>query len=737
MPIAHPGSTNTASLQARLQAALAHHQAGRIEPAQSLYAQILLLAPRHAEVLRLHALTLAAQNKLPEATAQLHAALAVQPHFPEAHYSLGNLLQAQHQFPAAIDAYRSALRQNPRLTEAHNNLGNAHAALAQWEPAASAYREALRLLPSYPEALNNLANALRHLGRPADSLATAQRALSIRPNYADAHNSIGLAHAALGQPASARAAFEAALHHSPHFPEALCNLGQLLVREKQPEPAAQHFLAALQQNPTYPEALLGLGNALLALARHDEARAAYEQALALRPAYTEARANLGNVFQKQRRFPEAIAAYEAALALDPQNPELHNNLGTALQSAKKIPAALDAFHRALALRPDYPEALNNLSLALKHQNKFPEAEAALRRALALQPDYAEAHNNLANLYLSLCRGPEALTHYARAAELDPAHPTIPFNRGAALLLCGELSAGWPLYENRFATWLPHERRHTHVPQWRGDFPLRGRTILLHAEQGLGDTLQFIRYAPQVAALGATVRLEVQPAIAPLLKNFPGVASLHLQHEQLPAFDCHCRLLSLPLAFQTTVETIPAATPYLSVPLTPHTSLLPPRRAASTRRVGLVWQGNPNHENDHNRSLPFAQLRTLLDAQPELEFISLQKPECAEFVAYARERSANASLIPLISNLPLNSFADTATVIAELDLVIAVDTSVAHLAGAMGKPVWLLLPFSPDWRWLLGRTDSPWYPSMRLFRQSAVGDWSAPLREITEALKRLP
>ncbi len=741
MPIAHPGPPAHASIQVKLTTALAHHQAGRIEPAQILYAQILALAPRHAEVLRLHALTLAAQNKLPAAIAQLRAALAAQRHFPEAHYTLGNLLLAQHQPAAAIDAYHAALRQNPKLAEAHLNLGNAHSALRQWEPAASAYRAALRLRSAYPEAHNNLANALRHLGRPADSLAAARRALSLNPHYADAHNTAGLAHAALGQHAEARAAYETALRHAPHFPEALCNLGQLLEAQKQPEPAAQHFLAALQQNPAYPEALLGLGTALLSLGRLDEARAAYERALALRPNYAEAHANLGNVFQKQRQFSEAVTSYERALALDPQNPELHNNLGTALQSAKKIPAALDAFHRALALRPDYPEALSNLSLALKHQNNFTDAEAALRRALALQPDYAEAHNNLANLLLSLCRAPEALAHYRRATALDPAHPTIPFNHGAALLLSGDLAAGWPLYEHRFASWLPHERRHTHVPQWRGDFPLAGRTLLVHAEQGLGDTLQFVRYIPLLAAQGATILLEAQRPLLPLLAQLPGVASLHAQHDPLPPFDCHCPLLSLPLAFQTTLETIPAKTPYLSAPsghpspITPDPS---PRDARPRARIGLVWKGNPHHENDHNRSLPFAQLRPILEAHPDLQFFSLQKPASPEFNAFA---SVSLRPSPLAPRLPpvdlaphLNTFADTAAAIADLDLVIAVDTSVAHLTGAMGKPVWLLLPFFPDWRWLLNRTDTPWYPNMRLFRQTTVADWTAPLHEVATALQ---
>lgn len=499
-----------------------------------------------------------------------------------------------------------------------------------------------------------------------------------------------------------------------------------LQRQGRWEEAGAQCLAVLRQAPAHAGALLRLG---LVRTRAGDPAAALEpigRAIAIEPT-AAAHAGLGHALRALKRNQEAVDSFDLALALEPDQVEVLFNRGNALRDLKQLEPALASYERVLALRPDHARALNNRGAVLRILRRYDEALASYDHALTLTPDDAGLHNNRGNVLLAMRRHEEALASYQRALELKPDHAGAHWNEGLCRLLLGDLAGGWRQYEWRWQRpTFSSRRRDFDPPLWRGERPLAGQTILLHAEQGLGDTIQFCRYAELVAAQGATVVLEVQPPLQSLMRSLRGPAQVLAQGQPLPDFDCHCPLLSLPLAFDTRVETVPAPVPYLSAPEERSAFWRERLGPSSLPRVGLVWSGQPKHRNDHNRSMSLSVLAPLLGQRAG--FVSLQK----ELRAGDRDfLDAHPEILNL--GVELDDFADTAGLVDALDLVIAVDTSVAHLAGALGKPVWVLLPFTPDWRWLLHRPDSPWYPTARLFRQPAIGDWGRVIASVAEAL----
>lgn len=397
----------------------------------------------------------------------------------------------------------------------------------------------------------------------------------------------------------------------------------------------------------------------------------------------------------------------------------------------RLHEALAGFDRALSLQADCIQAYCGRGEVLAEMGQYDEALASYDKALELAPDHAEACNGRGYILQALRHYPEALASYDRAVSITPDFAEAQFNKSRLKLLLGDYAEGWSLYEWRWR--VPKNQvyfKSFQQPLWLGDGPISGKTILLHAEQGFGDVIQFVRYAPKVEALGARVLLGAHPALIPLLQSLPCAVTLGTRVEAFPAFDLHCPLGSLPLAFKTELDSIPADIPYLAAE--------PPRRAQWQQRlgvrhrprIGLAWSGSPHHANDRNRSLSLDRLAPLLGL--DFEFHSLQKE------IRAGDRAALAAFgVVACHEGALRDFADTAALIAELDLVIAVDTAVAHLAGALGKPVWVLLPYSPDYRWLTGRRDSPWYPTARLFRQDRVGDWAGVIEAVRAELQAPP
>jgi Tetratricopeptide repeat/Glycosyltransferase family 9 (heptosyltransferase) len=399
--------------------------------------------------------------------------------------------------------------------------------------------------------------------------------------------------------------------------------------------------------------------------------------------------------------------------------------GVALHRAGRIPEAIGLYRAALARAPDNANAHNSLGAALLRQDDLEGAEASLRRALALRPGFPEALNNLGRVARADGRLAEATRHFDAALAARPGFAQALWNRATTRLLAGDMPGGWADFEARWA--LPEVGPPQVLPRpaWGGE-PLAGRTILLQPEQGLGDTIQFARYAAVLSARGAAVVLGVQPELKRLMTTLPGTTAVVARGEPLPHFDCHLPLLSVPFVLRHGMTDLPCATPYMRAE---------PEVAARWRerigagpglKVGLVWAGNPNHSNDANRSLPQGRLAPLL-AVPGVRLFALQ----------LGARRTDLAALPGVTDLGggLTDFAETAGALSALDLLVTVDTSPAHLAGALGRPVWLLLPAEPDWRWMLGRGDSPWYPTMRLFRQQRRGDWTAPIQDVAAALRR--
>jgi tetratricopeptide (TPR) repeat protein len=495
---------------------------------------------------------------------------------------------------------------------------------------------------------------------------------------------------------------------------------------------------AVALRPDYAEAFSNRGVTLHELKRFEEALASYDRALTLRPDYAEAFCNRGLTLHKLKRFEEALASYDCALALRPDFAEALSNRSLTLHELKRLEEALATYDRALKVRPDYVEALSNRGVTLHELKRFEEALASYDRALILRPDYAEALSNRGVTLHELKRFAEALASYDRALKVRPDYAGAHFNEALCRLLIGDFDHGWEKHEWRWETEQQrNEKRNFAQPQWTGQQDIAGKTVLLHAEQGFGDTIQFCRYVPLVAARGARVILEVQEPLHELMNTLPGAAQIISRGEPLPDFDIHCPLLSLPLAFGTRLETIPSVTPYLRAPAQALKKWQEKLGKKNKLRVGLVWSGGfrPNQPElwsvNKRRNIPLAKLGGLKN--PDIEFYSLQKGQPAESeLADLILRSWDGPQIVDFTSL-LNDFSDTAGLVENLDLVISVDTSTAHLVGALGKPVWILNRFDTDWRWLLDREDSPWYPTARLFRQDETRQWDNVIARVHVAL----
>ena len=456
--------------------------------------------------------------------------------------------------------------------------------------------------------------------------------------------------------------------------------------------------------------------------------ASYDRALGIRPDFAEAHANRGSALHALKRFEEALASYDRALALRPDYAEARYNRGNVLHALKRFEEALADYEHALALRPDYVEALANRGVTLHELKRFEEALASHDRALAVRPDYADAFVNRGVTLHELKRFEEALASYDRAIALRPDYAQAHFNEAVCRMLIGDFDRGWQKLEWGWETEeLKNAKRTFSQPLWLGSDEIAGKTVLLHGVHGFGDTIQFCRYVPHVVERGARVILEIQEPLRELMGTLPGAAQIVSRGEPLPDFDLHCPLLSLPLALGTRLATIPAQTPYLRASpqaVMDWNARLGPRHRP---RIGLAWSGRPEHNNDRNRSMRLSTLLSPL-AGFDATYVSLQREVREDDAPVLQGRSDI-----LHFGEELKSYADTAALIANLDLVISVDTSVAHLAGALAKPVWILLPFIPDWRWLLDRDDSPWYPTARLFRQDETRSWDSVMARVHAAL----
>jgi tetratricopeptide (TPR) repeat protein len=556
------------------------------------------------------------------------------------------------------------------------------------------YRQVLALDPAHADSLHMLGIACAQKGSNAEAAALIRRAIELKPAEASYHGNLGNVLQELGQLDDAIASYRRALTLAPNLAELHNNHGNALQRKGQIDQAMAAYQRALTLRPKFPEPHFNLGNALQKKDRWEDAIAAYQQALTLRPSYAEAHLNRGIALFRKGEIESAIVAYQRALALQANLVEAHANLGNALLHVGRLDDAIAVFQRALALRPDQPDVDHDLANALRESGCLDEAIAAYQRSLATRPQFADSHFGLAWTYL----------------------------------LKGDFQRGWAEYEwrNGLRDAAPHAR-HFLQPRWAGA-ELHGQRILLYAEQGFGDTFLAFRYVPIVRARGGQVVVQCPSPMLRLLAAQPGIELAVEDGQAPPPFDFQCPFMSLPGVFGTMLDTIPAQFPYLFA----QSDLVEiwkerVNEAAGAMKVGLVWSGKPV---PRNRSVPLSRLSPL-DQIAGVRWHSLQVGDAA---ASARTPPASMHLTDWSGQLA--DFAETAALIANLDLVITIDTAVAHLAGAMGKPVWVMLQFVPDWRWLLDRSDSPWYPTMRLFRQPRPGDWGSIISKIAIELRLL-
>jgi tetratricopeptide (TPR) repeat protein len=673
-------------------------------------------------------------------------------------------LHREGRLPEAEGIYAELLRQDPSDADVLHLQGVLAHQTGRHEWAAELIRRALSLQRT-SAACTSLGTVLMALGRPAEALASYEDALALQPDSAAAFSASAAALRELGLAEQALARADAAIVLQPTT-EAYCHRGAALYDLGRLDDAVASFDQAIALTPQCVEAYNYRGMALQQLQRLPAALASFEQALMLRPQSAELHNNRGNLLRHLKRYAEALASHDRAIALQPGLAAAHNNRALALQALGRWREAAEGYQRALQLRPDFAEAWNNLGTVQCELGQPAVALESGKRALALQPampgvhanlgnilrdlerpqdalaeyelalreapDRADSHCHRGNALFDLRRIPEAIASYDRAIELNPRHAQSHFNKSLCLLLSGDFARGLPLYEWRQELEPAAKPALPRGAPWRGDRELAGKTLFVYADQALGDTLQFCRYAKLAEQRGARVILAAQPQLQELLTGLGPTIQVVPPGEPPAGCDYHCALMSLPLAFGTTLASIPAGDPYLFAQ-PPRVALWRQRLGDTGFRIGIAWQGSRNRI-DVGRSVPL-EMFTRLAAIPGARLISLQKGDAVEQLR-AESRALPVEVLAEGFDSGPQAFLDSAAVMANLDLVITCDTALAHLAGALGRPIWVALKHVPDWRWLQDRADCPWYPTMRLFRQSRRGDWDGVFVAIQDELARL-
>lgn len=681
------------------QAGRKKHQAGDLRGAQRAYRDLLAMQPGHAEGWNGLAMLELQENRPVEAEQAARQSIAADPKKAVYHHHLGVALRNQKKVEEALVAFQQAAELDPQLIEAKIKVGEMLERLQRGPEAVQIYREVVAQSPKHVPTWNSLGILLTSLGRYEEAVKSYQAAIKLDPQRAEPHNNLGNTYKVQRNLPAAIECYQKAIRLKPDYAKAHYNLGNVLqVQGKFHEAMASYQLAILYKGD-YAEAHDDLANVLVQLGRNEEAMKCYMEALRHNPRYLNALHNLGTLFNTMHRPDEAQTCFERALAVNPKLPETHNNLGNVFKVRLELEKAMECYDRAIDLKPDYGKAHYNRANCLLEFGQFDEANTAYERAIECYPDYPEAN----------------------------------FQHGILHLLRGDLLGGWPGYEWRWGMQNAQKGKRTFSqPTWTGE-PLNGKTLLLYTEQGLGDTVQFIRYAEMCKARGARVVVEAQPRLVPLLKSCVGIDELIPRGTPLPEFDVQAALLSLPHIFQTTLETIPSKTPYLHAD---------PELMARWRewlanipgyKIGIVWQGSPTFLRDATRSIPLEHFDMLAEL-PDVTLITLQKGTGTEQIA---ELSGAFPIVQLPDDVDTaaGAYMDTAAIMQSLDLIVSSDTSGVHVAGALGIECWVALGYVPDWRWLLDRTDCPWYPSMRLFRQKVRDDWDGVFEEIAAEVEK--
>ena len=691
--------TSLKDIEIQFEQAKKLHQKNVLIEASVIYEAILKAEPRHADAMHLLGLVAVQNGQYELGISWIEKAICIEPCNAKFHSNLGAAFVDTHQHLKALSSYDRAIAIDPSFIDAHYNKAVSQIALNHWQDAVQSLEQALLYRPLCFEALYLLGNALQELRRFKESIARYRQAESINSRYAPLFFNLANALKALG------------------------NM----------EEAIKNYEESLKIDQAFMDAYINLGNALKESDQTDRAITVYQKAIAVNPCFHKAHFNLGNAYKHCQKYELAVKSYDAAIRINDQYQEAYLNKGAALVELLLLEDALQSYSAAIKLKTDDALAYFNCANTLAKLFKFEEAIQNYGQAIHYKRDYYEAHFNMGNVFLELGNPSKAIENYDFAIALNPQYEEAIWNKSNALLLAGKYESGWKLYEIRRRENQAVPPRSFEQSVWLGKESIAGKTILIHAEQGLGDTLQFIRYVPKLADLGARVLLEVQPQLLSLLQTVKGISLLVKKGDDLPAFDFHCPIMSLPLAFGTNSTTRIPAPINLMVCEKKKFFWVNKLVKRNKLQVGLVWSGGfrPDQQEfweiNGRRNLPLHYLKTLKGIG--VEFISLQKGEPAE--SEFRQAVAAGWDGPVIHDHvnELKDFSDTAALVMNLDLVIAVDTSTAHLAATLGKPVWLLNRFDTCWRWLLDREDSPWYPSIKIYRQPAHGNWENVMQRV--------
>lgn len=756
-------------LHLMLQQAIQAFQNGNLDSANAMLTRLLNVDPKNLPALHVIGLVKAAQGNYKESADYLGQAVRLNPNDPSIQYNLAKALidcgedkralphhkravelnphnpQAWlnygksafnlQQLANALSHYDQALQLESNYYEAWMNKGVALHALERFADAHHAFEMALSLNPNSYEALNGKGIVLHALGRYEEALSAYEEAIALHPDYFEALNNKGITLHALGRHDEALSLYDKALRIKPNNVEALINKGITLQALQYFDNALSCFDAALDLNQSSHQAWLNRGLLFFSQKNYDEALSCYSKALAISPKYYEAVNNIGLVLKHKKRYVESLQHFDLAIEIYPNRYDSHSNRANVLYDLREYELALAQSNIALNLKPNFWESYNNRGLIYIRLGRLEEAIQDFNTALGLAPNNYDIWNNKGYALHQLNKNGEAIECYDRTIGLKPDFYDALWNKSLALLVEGDFENGFALYENRWKSEKIELRiggtRKFDAPLWLGQDSLNGKTLLVYGEQGLGDFIQFCRYVHLLVSQGATVVLETPKALFKLLGNLRNLCHIICDGDDLPFFDYHCPILSLPLAFKTTLATIPNIENYLNINPDLQQQMLwqSELRLSKKPLIGLVWSGNSVHQNDHNRSIPLKDIVKYLP--PHFNFICLQKDIRPEDQSVLESTSQIRNFVN-----DLHDFADTASLMNCLDLIVTVDTSVAHLGGAMGIKTLLLLPYAPDWRWLLNRGDSPWYPSMKLYRQAEIGNWHGPLNQMSCDLERL-
>lgn len=652
-------------------------------------------------------------------------------HLPAEQLERARALHQQGQLAAALALYAEILAVHPDSAEAHYRRANVLKDQGALEAAVADYDRAIALRPDYAHALCNRAVVLGQMGRLPEAVASYDRAIAVDPKDALTHCNRSMLLNGIGQKDAALEGFEKAIACNGDFFPAHFGRAALLQERQQWGASLASYDRAIALNPGEPSAYYNRGTVLKQLERWVDAVASYDRAIALNGRFPRAHCARAEALQHLNRLQDAIDSYDQAIAIDSRDAAAYNGRGVVLQKMLRFDPALASYDQAIAVSPDYAEAYFNRGTVLAELRDFEGAVASYDQAISLRSGFADAYINRAIALEARGCVQEAIASVRQGVSLKPDLAEGQFNLALTSLKVGDFATGWALFEWRWRAKsgsIFREKRQFTQPLWLGADDIAGQTILLYGEQGLGDSLQFCRYAELVAGRGAKVVLEVPRPLVSLCSTVRGVTEVVAHGDPLPRFDVQCPLMSLPLAFRTTLETIPAAGVYLSSVPAKVCAWQERLGAKQKPRVGLTWSGNRVSGSGRDRFFALAELVAHL--ADDIQYFCLQ----TEITAADQKTLALSGSIRQFAG-ELRDFSDTAALCECLDVVLTVDTSVAHLGGALGKKTWVMLPFNGDWRWLTQRQDSPWYPTMRLFRQNTRDDWRGVFERVAAELRR--